>query len=89
MGTVPAPVSMTGTLEVRTTAWMSPAPPRGMSTSMGPRASIMLITGRPWTNLKVGSELYAEVRRMLGKLAQDAALQGQRGIVKMGFGRAL
>lgn len=56
---------------------------------MGTRASIMLITGRPWTNLKVGSELYAEFRRMMGKLAQDAALCGQRGIVKIGFGRAL
>ena len=36
-------------LELRTTAWMSPAPPRGMSTSMWPRASIMAVApSRPY-----------------------------------------
>ncbi len=56
---------------------------------MGTRAGIMLITGRPWTNLKVGGELYNEYNRMLGRAAVDRSLRKQRGIVKMNFGRAL
>ena len=35
---LPTPVSMTGTVDCSTTAWISPAPPRGMTRSTSPRA---------------------------------------------------
>ena len=35
---LPTPVSITGTVDSRTTRWMSAAPPRGMTTSTSPRA---------------------------------------------------
>ena len=41
MCTLPSPVSMTGTLAVVTTRWISSRPPRGISTSILPRAPIM------------------------------------------------
>ncbi len=44
---MPTPVSITGTWLLRTTVSISPAPPRGMSTSTRPRAAISsLVTSR-------------------------------------------
>ena len=40
---LPVPVSMTGTCEPVTTALISPAPPRGISTSISPRACIISV----------------------------------------------
>ncbi len=39
----PSPVSMTGTVELRTTAWMRERPPRGMRTSTSPLARISAV----------------------------------------------
>jgi hypothetical protein len=50
---LPTPVSITGTVDSVTTVWISPAPPRGISTSTSPRACISSLTaarspGTPW-----------------------------------------
>lgn len=56
---------------------------------MGVRAHIMLITGRPWTNLRVGGELMREYERMLSQDAITVAERQQRGSIKMQFGRVM
>lgn len=56
---------------------------------MGTRSAIMLITGRPWTNLRLGGQLRNEYLGMVQHLAGDALLKQQRGVIKMNFGRAL
>lgn len=56
---------------------------------MGIRAHIMLITGRPWTNLRVGGELMREYERMLSQDAIRVAERQQRGAIKIQFGRVM
>lgn len=56
---------------------------------MGVRARIMLITGRPWTNLRVGATLTEEYERMLARDAVRVAQKQQRGAIKMQFGRVM
>lgn len=56
---------------------------------MGTKASILMITGRPWTNMRVGGELYNEYKRLLTGHAFSVMRHKQRGAVKMQFGRAL
>lgn len=56
---------------------------------MGVRARIMLITGRPWTNLRVGAELMNEYERMLARDAVRVAERQQRGQIKIQFGRVM
>lgn len=55
----------------------------------GARARIMLITGRPWTNLRVGGTLMEEYERMLAREAVRVAQRQQRGQVKMQFGKVM
>lgn len=56
---------------------------------MGTKAGILMITGRPWTNMRVGGELFNEYRRLVQGHAFDVMRHKQRGAVKMQFGRAL
>lgn len=55
----------------------------------GTRARIMLITGRPWTNLRVGASLMQEYENMLSRDAVRVAERGQRGMIKMQFGKVM
>lgn len=53
---------------------------------MGTKAQILMITNRPWTNLRVGSELHSKYRSQVADLGMDELLNGQRGIVRMRHG---
>lgn len=56
---------------------------------MGTRANLMLVTGRPWSNIRVGGELLNEFRRQMSRRAIRTAVHKQAGAAKMNFGRAL
>lgn len=56
---------------------------------MGTKGNIMLITGRPWTNLRIGAACRQEYAKMLQSNSVDAATHGMRGVVKAYFPRAL
>lgn len=56
---------------------------------MGTRSAIMLITGRPWTNLRLGGQLRTEYQNMVKTLSVDRSMKQERGTVRMNFGRAL
>lgn len=56
---------------------------------LGTRSAIMLITGRPWTNLRLGAQLRAEYLNMIKTLSIDNLTKQQRGAIRMNFGRAL
>lgn len=56
---------------------------------MGTKSGILLITGRPWTNLQLGNAYETEFLSMTSVAAIDTATQGQRGSVKMNFGRVM
>lgn len=56
---------------------------------MGTRARIMLISGQPWTNLRLGAELLNEYRKLTAEQGVDASLNRQRGTIKMQFGRVM
>lgn len=56
---------------------------------VGVRARIMLITGRPWTNMRVGSQLMLEYERMLSQDAVRVAERKQRGSIKIQFGKVM
>lgn len=55
----------------------------------GVRARIMLITGRPWTNMRVGASLMQEYERMLSQDAVRVAERRQRGMIKIQFGKVM
>lgn len=55
----------------------------------GARARIMLITDRPWTNLRVGGELMTQYEHMLAQDAVRVAQRQQRGSVKMYAGKVM
>lgn len=56
---------------------------------MGTRARIMLISGRPWTNMRVGASLMQEYEQMLSQEAVRVAERRQRGIIKIQFGKVM
>lgn len=56
---------------------------------MGVKGALMLIVGRPWTNLRVGQACTEEFLKMLAADSLDTATHKQRGGVKMQFGRVL
>lgn len=56
---------------------------------MGTKASIMLITGRPWTNLRIGAASRQEYQNMLAADSVDVAAHGMRGAIRAKFPRAL
>lgn len=56
---------------------------------MGTRASLMMITGRPWTNLRVGGELYTEYRNLTRELGVQHMRKKQAGSVKLHTGRVM
>lgn len=56
---------------------------------MGTKGNILLITGRPWTNLQLGNAYVNEFMNMISTDAVDTATNRQRGAVKMQFGRVM
>lgn len=56
---------------------------------MGTRSAIMLITGRPWTNLRLGGQLRTAYLDMIQSLSVGVHTKQQRGAIQMNFGRAL
>lgn len=56
---------------------------------MGTRAQLLLLTGRPWTNLALGQAYYNEFLKQIQELAIDVSTHKMRGSVKMNFGRVL
>lgn len=57
--------------------------------TVGARAHIMLISGRPWTNLQLGQAYYRDFMERIGMDSTDAATHKMRGAIHMNFGRAL
>lgn len=55
----------------------------------GARAYIMMITGRPWSNLQLGAALEQRFKQMLSNDAIELMTHKQRGAIHMNFGRAL
>lgn len=56
---------------------------------LGTRSAIMLITGRPWTNLRLGGQLRTEYIEAVKALSVNNMTQQQRGAMRINFGRAL
>lgn len=56
---------------------------------MGTKASILMITGRPWTNMQVGAALKNEYLKAVAADAVDTMTHRMRGGVKMQFGKVL
>lgn len=56
---------------------------------MGARAKIMLITNRPWSNLRAGQTYYNEFLKDIQREAIRMSTHKQLGAVKMNFGKAL
>lgn len=57
--------------------------------NMGTKASLLLLSGRPWSNLSLGSNYYNEFLDRIKREAIDTATHKMRGSVKMQFGRVL
>lgn len=55
----------------------------------GTRAYVLLITGRPWSNLQLGNAYLREFSQMIGKDSVEKHAHNQRGSIRMRFGRAL
>ena len=53
------------------------------------RGSIMLISGRPWTNRQVGQGYYNEFLSQIHRMAIQTMSGKQRGGIKMNFGKAM
>lgn len=56
---------------------------------MGVKSAILMITGRPWTNVQVGAALRDEYTKAVASDAIDTMSHKMRGGVKMRFGKAL
>lgn len=56
---------------------------------MGTRASIMMVTNRPWTNLRVGGELYNQYTKLVENLGVIKQRNKQAGVIRMRHGRAM
>ena len=56
---------------------------------MGTKGSIMMITGRPWTNLRVGASCLNEYAQMLKSDSVEVATHKMRGMIKASYPRAL
>lgn len=55
----------------------------------GTRAAIMMITGRPWSNLQLGAALEQRFKQMVSNDAVELLTHKQRGGIHMNFGRVL
>lgn len=55
----------------------------------GTRAAIMMITGRPWSNLQLGAALEQRFKQMVSNDAVELMTHKQRGGIHMNFGRVL
>ena len=55
----------------------------------GTRAYILLITGRPWSNLQLGNAYLREFSNMIANNSVEKHTHKQRGSIRMRFGRAL
>lgn len=55
----------------------------------GTKGAVLMISGRPWTNLQLGKTYMDECLRQMSLAAQDALSRKQRGIVRMNFGKVM
>lgn len=56
---------------------------------MGTRAQILMISGRPWTNLRVGADLHNTYAAMVADLGVDELRNKQAGAIRMRHGRVM
>lgn len=56
---------------------------------MGAKAYILMLTGRPWTNLQLGNAYLKAFYESIAKDAVNTFTHKQRGSIRMNFGRAL
>jgi hypothetical protein len=56
---------------------------------LGTKANILLIQGRPWTNMQLGQGFYNEYLSRIKEEGLEVATHKMRGAVKINFGRAL
>lgn len=56
---------------------------------MGTKAYILMLTGRPWTNLQLGNAYLKAFAEEIAANAIDTHTHKQRGSIRMNFGRAL
>ena len=56
---------------------------------LGTKAAIMLMAGRPWSNMRLGTGYHDLFSKQLLEAAVGTATHKQRGAVKMNFGRAI
>lgn len=56
---------------------------------MGVKGKILMIAGRPWTNLRAGREYWNEFLHMVDAAAVETATHKQRGAVRMQFGKVM
>ena len=55
----------------------------------GAKSGIMLMSGRPWSNLRLGAEYYQMFKHMLRDAAVSVAKHKMQGAIKMNFGKGL
>lgn len=55
----------------------------------GTKAYILMLTGRPWTNLQLGNAYLKEFSTAIANEAIEVHTHKQRGSIRMNFGRAL
>lgn len=56
---------------------------------MGTKAQLLMLTGRPWTNVRMGGELHNEYRRQVADLGVVELRNKEAGIIRMRHGRAM
>lgn len=56
---------------------------------IGTKAQLLMLTGRPWTNVRMGGELHNEYRRQVADLGVVELRNKEAGIIRMRHGRAL
>lgn len=56
---------------------------------LGTKANILLIQGRPWTNLQLGQGFYNEYLSRINSDGLEVATHKMRGGIKMNFGRVM
>lgn len=57
--------------------------------NMGTKALLLLISGKPWTNLSLGQVYYNEFMNRIRRDTIETSTHKMRGAVKMGFGRVM
>lgn len=53
----------------------------------GTKGSVLMLSGKSWTNLPLGKSYMEEFMKQIGDAAQDFLTRKHRGIIRMNFGR--